>query len=847
MSSIPFPFEPYEEQKKLMHTIYTTLDEGGIALLESPTGTGKSLSIICSSLHWLLNYNQHHAPSTSTKDATPDWVQQFFEKQQKQQQQERMEQKRKVLLDQQKHLYDNKPTNKRQKLNYSSKSDDPYLINDTNQDNKPQNASDWMKLFDQGLTTPNQHKESQEIEYRKPQIIYCSRTHSQLLQFVNEIKKTKFNDDGLEILTLGSRKQLCIHPKISQYKSTSRMNDACLNLKDTKANKQIKNSIKTLDKRIKIGSKRDYKTMEMDEMEEKGGCPYLTGKELGELSLQITAKIQDIEECHDLGQHMMICPYYAIRKNIHSAHLIAMPYTSLIHEKTRTSLGIEVKDNVIIIDEAHNLIENINQIHSVQITLLTLQMSYNQLHQYKTKYINRLKHSNVTKIKTILKVLTAFTSYLSTPHDIKGAREEESDVFVVSVDDVLFDLKIDHINFYDLMEYIEKAELVRKLHGFIDKQYLEQMKQQQKEKKKRAQDNKNRKSYQNVSVTHSPLSFVLNIFESFANMNGDGKLMVTKYRNHEFVSKNNLKFVMLNPYVHFEQIVSECRALILCGGTMQPISHFIQQLFPSKCITKTVRTLSCNHVVSAERVLALSIPCGPCKKKFDFTFKHRFDMDMIQDLGRSVVNFSKITRGGIVIFFPSFKYLEFVLNVWKKHSSDIHRRLQQHKKVLREPESSTEVDAVLEAYNDAIYPKTKSESKCNGGVLLCVVGGKMSEGINFKDDLARVVMMVGLPYPNPHDIELKERMRYLNENVDKNAGSIYYQNLCMRAVNQSIGRAIRHKLDWGAIVLMDYRYVERQNIYQSIPDWIKRSYKSCSNFQKGFQSFCKFIHTMKKT
>eukprot|EP01084_Bolivina_argentea_P138634 244022_1 len=102
--------QPYEEQKKLMHTIYTTLDEGGIALLESPTGTGKSLSIICSSLHWLLNYNQHHVPSTSIKDATPDWVQQFFEKQQKQQQQERMEQKRKVLLDQQKHLYDNKPT-----------------------------------------------------------------------------------------------------------------------------------------------------------------------------------------------------------------------------------------------------------------------------------------------------------------------------------------------------------------------------------------------------------------------------------------------------------------------------------------------------------------------------------------------------------------------------------------------------------------------------------------------------------------------------------------------------------------------------------------------------------------
>lgn len=38
------------------------------------------------------------------------------------------------------------------------------------------------------------------------------------------------------------------------------------------------------------------------------------------------------------------------------------------------------------------------------------------------------------------------------------------------------------------------------------------------------------------------------------------------------------------------------------------------------------------------------------------------------------------------------------------------------------------------------------------------------------------------------------------------SGKSYYQNLCMRAVNQSIGRAIRHANDWAAIVLVDRRY-----------------------------------------
>lgn len=39
------------------------------------------------------------------------------------------------------------------------------------------------------------------------------------------------------------------------------------------------------------------------------------------------------------------------------------------------------------------------------------------------------------------------------------------------------------------------------------------------------------------------------------------------------------------------------------------------------------------------------------------------------------------------------------------------------------------------------------------------------------------------------------------------SGRSYYQTLCMRAVNQSIGRAIRHANDWAAIVLVDRRCV----------------------------------------
>lgn len=37
------------------------------------------------------------------------------------------------------------------------------------------------------------------------------------------------------------------------------------------------------------------------------------------------------------------------------------------------------------------------------------------------------------------------------------------------------------------------------------------------------------------------------------------------------LSQSSLKFLLLNPAVHFTQVVKECRAVIIAGGTMQPV------------------------------------------------------------------------------------------------------------------------------------------------------------------------------------------------------------------------------------------------------------------------------------
>lgn len=393
---------------------------------------------------------------------------------------------------------------------------------------------------------------------------------------------------------------------------------------------------------------------------------------------------------------------------------------------------------------------------------------------------------------------------------------------------------IDQINLFKLVKYVQESKLAFKIESYAS--YVEE-------------------NAQAGTPTPSPSTPVLHILLSFVvaltNPSDEGRIFYEKINTDNSTADIKLSYLLLSPTHAFSSIAQSARAVILAGGTMSPFDDYKNHLFPY-LESEKVTTLSCGHVIPASNLCVWTLAsmrpnATDINDQFEFSFQRRSDKGTIKRLGLALINICSVVPDGVVVFFPSYGYLDSVVTAWQTpDSSDggkpVWERLQAKKAMFRETKGGSS-DEVLEQYTHAILGDDKQPAT-RGALLLSVVGGKMSEGINFSDRLGRCVVIVGLPYPNINSPEWKARIEYIESATIKRllaapAGSSssavsrdqataqakqvardFYENACMRAVNQSIGRAIRHRGDYAAIVLVDMRFGS-ERIRDKLPGWIR--------------------------
>ncbi|XP_028287261.1 ATP-dependent DNA helicase DDX11 [Parambassis ranga] len=879
----PFPYKPYDIQEQFMHSLYSTLEQGKVGIFESPTGTGKSLSLICGALSWLSDHEERKrqeatallqegekslstsaAQSTSGSSSTePDWITDFVQKKaerdlvSKLKEEELKRRKREERLEMIRNNVQLKYAIKRKsceedeaiKLLQHSKEeqtepsgdqeDEEHIIAEYESDDESKSKNKFLRAEDDDDDDLN--------EEHVTKIYYCSRTHSQLAQFVHEVQKSPFSKD-ISLVTLGSRQNLCINDEVRRLGSIQRINDRCMEMQKNKHEKQHHEE----------GVKRKRGAA-------KSVCPYNKASALQQMRDGVLGSVHDIEQLLKLGRETHSCPYYATRISIPPAQLVVLPYQMVLHEATRRAAGVQLKGQVVIIDEAHNLSDTLSCIHSTELTGAQLCRARSQLTQYADRYKSRLKAKNLMYIKQILFVIEGLVRVLGGKvGQNPQSQTTQAGTEMLTINNFLFKAQIDNINLFKLQRYFEKSMISRKLCGFVEKyagsgvtlhtqsssnkenrrteglnRYLQSLQNNQSSAQVPPTDQQGSAEAEKV-LSASPMMQVEGFFMALTNSNTDGRVVIHKQGT---LSESSIKFLLLNPAVHFAEVLKECRAVIIAGGTMQPVSDFKQELlFAAGVGEERITEFSCGHVIPPENILPLVLCSGPSGQELDFTFKNRDSPQMMDEMGRVLSNICNVVPGGVVCFFPSYEYSRRIISQWE--TSGALTRLANKKKIFQEPKKANQVEQVLGEFTRCIQRCAVDSSGLTGALLFSVVGGKMSEGINFSDDLGRCVVMVGMPYPNIKSPELQEKMSYLDKHLPhsqgKSPGQALIENLCMKAVNQSIGRAIRHRGDYSSIVLCDRRYA-RPATLSKLPTWIKDRTGTYTTFGPAFAALRKFF------
>lgn len=752
------PFQPYALQRAFMGVVYKTLEHGGVGILESPTGTGKTLSLLCPALSWLRRREKdilaEMLAPPEDDEINEEWAREHRHAVGKGmaasrchhrsiQRQQRRTRAQKALT------MTSDGTTHRDKVRRTGPSSTSTFNNDADF------SLEAPPVLPMPEDPPDPQTQAMEDAFNdKLQIIFCSRTHSQLAQVLREIKQISSASvsHDLSVITLGSRRTLCIKDSVRAraHGNGSLINDLCRN--STKLDVAL------------------------------GGCGLK--KQAHNITDACLTEMLDIESMTSRGRAPVGggCPYYGSRQGASEADVILVPYASLVHQETREKLGIRTKGNVLIFDEAHNLLQAINDSNSVSVSIAQSLGAVDDLTMYASKYEGRLSAGNAVKLRQLRQFCSQLHKHLSS---LAGSS-------AYTIGRFLLELGADHFDLADLSRFLQSTELPRKVRGFVEAMKV------------------------NAAYKPAASSSIYSISELLSALNcatGDDRILCQAPATPRDTAC--VRYLSLDAEARFRDLIASARAVIFAGGTLEPRA----ELAP---LYKTVSSAHVNHfsgkhVVPPENIFARFVTHGPAGHKLDFRKDVRNTTEQLSELRLMLESASLATPGGAVFFFPSFDYLEQVAPPAGCRLGGKEVFVERQVKAHADPDDDSGCDNIFRAFATAVR-------RDGGAVLLAVSGAKLSEGIDFKDELCRLVAVVGLPYPNASDLALVEKMKFLDASKAAGgpglSGREFYSAKCMKGVNQCVGRCIRHSGDWAAVLLFDHRYAHT-NISSSLSFWLR--------------------------
>lgn len=497
----------------------------------------------------------------------------------------------------------------------------------------------------------------------------------------------------------------------------------------------------------------------------KKGCLYYRNvvgdKNKVETILEWVKKtLPSAEEFVEHCEQKQICPYELNKMIVRDSILVVVPYIYVFNISIRNMLfdwfARSEEDMILIVDEAHNLPNYIRDIFSSQLSHWMLKNCVEEAKTYGDPSILNDRFSLSTFCKTlgdIIRDLRDTYVYNILENGLRKTDEMPSDAFLPSHEfesEILSRMGITSKQLTDIIE-----DLI----AFGEK--IQEYKQKQ--------DKLPRSYIHNLGMF---LEFWMNLeMEQYAKLIVDA----SQGRNPR------IEAYCLDPSLGSD-IIKKFHSSIHMSGTLKPLEEYRDSLgLPAESLLVSFPSPFPRH---NRKILYVT----DVTTKYDEIVKTPSILHRIGEYISLICNtFPKNT----MVFFPSFN----ILSLFRKE--DFFKNINRSVYIEEQKMSQS---ALMDLVSDF---KSCGLGNGAGAAMFSVMGGRISEGMDFPAKQLEIALIVGIPYPKP-----TARQRCLQRYYDlkfRKGWEYTVEAPTARKLVQSIGRLIRDEKDKGVAVILDWR------------------------------------------
>ena len=453
-----------------------------------------------------------------------------------------------------------------------------------------------------------------------------------------------------------------------------------------------------------------------------------------------------------------LCPYEINKLLVQDAILVVVPYIYVFDTNLRNMLldwmGVGEEDIILIIDEAHNLPDYLRDMMSAQLSAYMLNSCIYETERFGDPSLLMEKKLRVTGfVKDLNNILFSLRNQFLLGRDNGIGYAEKSDALlppdaVISHIMDRYSLSLHDIDriISSLIAYGEQIQNAKQKQGKLPRSYIHKL--------------------------GAFLSFWMSIEDEHYI-----KLIVD-----ETDGKNpRIEAYCLDPSLG-ASIIHRFHTSIHMSGTLSPLDEYRD----SMGLPLYTALYSYDSPFPKENRRIVYVP--DVTTRYDEIKHYR---GMIKRLQSYIENICNATNRNTIVFFPSFDLMNSCIG------DGLLKRIDRQVYIEEQSMNQSELMDVVERFKEGAFAEK------DGSVLFSVIGGRISEGMDFPAEELEIAVIVGIPYPKP-TARQKGLQRYYQKKFGK--GWEYTVNApTARKLLQAIGRLIRNESDRGMAILLDKR------------------------------------------